>query len=398
MMNSRRIFTAALVMSFAALITGKAVASPIDANWSSNEQEIQRAINELTNLDSNASTQFSSKSGNQQAVLREELSSENAAGTNNALIANAGSTNNTVSGRLVQVRSSDLLGFYNQSPQGPAGPSGDSKLGFGVWAQGINADINQNDRNDYNGYHFDSQTAVFGIDKTFGNWAAGISFACSDTDVEADTIDYTTDIDTFQIGVYGSYFSDAYYINGGMAIGFSEVESFRNLSAFGFTAQSETDAESYTYFLDAGYVFKINKLSLTPTLGMTYTYAQTDEYKETGAGLWNQEIMEYDTDSFLGKVGVKANYMLTNKLLGELRATYTHEFIDSETKIKSRFRTAGSNWREAVGLKPDLDSIILGAGLVGGITDDIAAFLNYDLELKDDFVGHTAILGLRYSF
>lgn len=381
------------------ITSGSIYASPSSsAGLTGNDKAIQDAINELLTNNSGTSSQYSDLTDNQQTDLRKELDTGTAASTNNAVVAVAKGTNGVVSGRLVQLRTGNIAGNIGGSPNGPAGPTATDNKGYGVWAQGLNIDANQNDRNAYNGYHYDTQSGIIGFDKTIGNWAVGLSLGYADTDVSADRVDYLTDVETFQIGLYGSYFTDAYYIDGGFALGLSDIDSVRNLSGLGLNAKSDTDSNSYSYFVDGGYHFKLDKWKFTPNAGIAYTNVDTDGYTESGAGNWNQKVKAYDTDSFTGTLGVKAAYSFSSRLVGELRGSYTHEFVDDETKIKSKFNVAGSTYREFKGLKPDLDSFKIGAGLCGAINDDLAAFANYDFEIKDNFLGHTVMLGLRYSF
>ncbi len=128
------------------------------------------------------------------------------------------------------------------------------------------------------------------------------------------------------------------------------------------------------------------------------SYIDTDGYSENGAGAWNQKIKGYDVDSFVSRIGAKADYQFSSKLVGELSGSYSHEFANQEVKIDSKFDRAGTSYRSTSGLVPDKDSFIIGAGLVGAINEKMVGFVNYDLELKDDFVGHTTMVGLRCSF
>jgi outer membrane autotransporter protein len=367
-------------------------------NMDASERETSSALNEAATKSNSLQNQYNALNDGEKKQTREELTNENAVGTNNAIVDVAGTSMNSSVDRLNEIREVTISDATNFGPSGPSGPSGSASNGLAIWTQGIHVDVDQDARDHKNGYHYDTQSGIVGIDKTIGNYALGLSLGYADTDVKSDRIDYKTDIDTLQVGLYGAYFTDNYYINGGLSLGFSDVDSRRKLTALGLTAKGDTDARSASYFLDSGYVFKLDKWTLTPNAGIAYTYVETDGYAERGANVWNQKISENNTDSFVSKLGVKANYQFSKRLLGELRGSWSHEYVNHKTRIKARFDLPGTKYREFTGLKPDLDSFRIGTGFVGAINENLVGFLNYDLELKDDYVGHTTMLGLRYSF
>ena len=59
---------------------------------------------------------------------------------------------------------------------------------------------------------------------------------------------------------------------------------------------------------------------------------------------------------------------------------------------------AGATFREFRGLRPAADTFLIGTGLMGNISDNTSAYLNYDFEFKDEFNSHTVSLGIRFQF
>lgn len=394
-------------MAFAALLSMPAfasttVSSTTDSSATTEEKAVDAAVVNAVNANPNdaAAVAFKALSTEQQKQFKAEMkaATESIGGAGVGAGANVGGFGGGMSNRMVAVRA-DMA----DQPMGAAGPT-EAKAAWDVWA---NQFFNWSDQDDMKnhgstkrGYESDTYGVIFGADRMMGNWIFGGSLGYSWTDVDANKVSYDTEVDSWLLGLYASYSTDKWYVDGGVSWAKSDIETERDLALISRKATGDTDSSSWSYFMNAGYNFYFGKKCVvTPFAGMTYIYTDTDGYTESGAGVLSMQIKDYDTDAFLGTVGVKASYAFTSRISGEVRASYTHDFVDEDPKVQ--YRTTGDttgNYSEAIGLRADEDTWSLGAGLSGQINDATSVFVNYDWATKDEFDSHTVTSGVRFEF
>jgi outer membrane autotransporter protein len=245
------------------------------------------------------------------------------------------------------------------------------------------------------GYEWDTYGGVVGIDKTFGNALVGLSFGYSDTDVDADR--YTeTDIDTYNLGIYGTYSMGALWLDGGFSYAWGDIESDRKVAFLSRTASSDAESDTWTLYGGLGYDYVTGNWTITPSLMLKYSDYDQDDYTEKGAAGANLHVNDFSQDSFTSTLGVDVAYQIQQNLKLNFRAAWVHEYCDNQSVIKANF--ANAQTFKTKGLDPADNSGIFGVGLEGELQQGVTAYVDYDYEVKSDFDAHNVTAGMRFDF
>src|SRR5690606_2427761 len=120
------------------------------------------------------------------------------------------------------------------------------------------------------------------------NGVVGVAFSYGDTDVDSRNANRTkSEIDTYQITLYGDYDLDqSTFINGMLAYSWHDVSTLRhNVGGIaGINARGDFDAHQWTAEASVGRDYAYDSMILTPSLLAHYTHYSADGYTETGAG------------------------------------------------------------------------------------------------------------------
>ncbi len=328
----------------------------------------------------------------------DQLSPEPIGGSIDSVLSVGGAVSNVTVGHLSEARMAAGLD-YERGPVGPAGPSGEAgDSGTGAWAQTFGSFGDQDPRDNKMGYEYDTYGIMIGVDGLFNDMVLGVSSGYAWTDVDTDGGNATTEVGSFNLGVYGTYGVEDFYLNTDLRYAHNSIESDRKIVFMNQTATGDTDADSWTVLMGGGYYLGSGNWILTPNLAFKYTYFDMDAYTESGAPGSNLKIYSYDTDSIQSNLGVRTGYQ-DDKYLVDLRANYIHEFEDKDRKIKAGFDADPSESTFVVeGMDPDRDFFMLGAGIRAFLEDGISVSLNYDLELRDEFAAQTVTGEVRIDF
>jgi len=282
--------------------------------------------------------------------------------------------------------------------------TGETAPGSGFWVQGFGFTGDQDSRSGINGYNVDSAGFVFGGDTLIGNGdlrlGAALGYAVTNVDEQEVRTGNRIDINSYQATLYGSWNAGAWYVDAALGYGMHKYDTKRNVTLNNATLTGSHDANQYLAKIGAGYPMQVGKVIFTPMASLTYVNLDQDGYNEkdssnTGAGLI---VKSTNTDSFRSGLGAKVTVPLSDGELKssiEARAIWNHEFADNSQNIAARF--AGGTSFTTNGVSQARDSANLGLGLsMGGNGQTLS--VNYDAEVKSDYVGHTASLKFRYDF
>jgi uncharacterized protein with beta-barrel porin domain len=98
-------------------------------------------------------------------------------------------------------------------------------------------------------------------------------------------------------------------------------------------------------------------------------------------------------------LGAKVSVPLSTGKLNtalEARAVWSHEFADTQQDIASSF--VGGTSFTTNGVAQARDSANLGLGVSLNSANGQTLSVNYDAEVKSDYVSHTAAVKFRYDF
>lgn len=281
-------------------------------------------------------------------------------------------------------------------------PAGDNASGTGTWVQGFGNRVEQDARDNVDGYKSKTAGGTVGIDKTIENTTVGVAYshAKTDIDLKGAKSGNETEVTTHQGTLYGSYDLDKWYVDGQASVGFNDYESKRAIQFADIdrVAAAEYDGLQYGGKVTGGYRYGINNVELTPELGVQYSHLNIDSYQETGADSLNLQSEEQDYDILQSVLGAKVAYpveMANVTVVPNAHATWLYDFIGDRQQVASTFighvvpNSAAS---------PQRHSGIVGLGMDIMSKADVTLSLGYDLELKDEYQGHAGSVKLKYNF
>jgi outer membrane autotransporter protein len=308
---------------------------------------------------------------------------------------------NAVSQRLNAARSGTQVAGLQQT--GVA--SGDATLRSGGWVKTFGSIADQGDRDGIAGYDSHTYGVTFGMDhKVTDTVRVGGALSYAKTDVDGnDAGNSQTDVDSYQVAVYGSYEPGVYFVEGQLGYSFNNVDSTRELTFGGLnrTAKGSYDVDQYTASVAAGLPMKSDGFTITPKAGLFYSYSNGDSYTETGAGGLNLTVDTGSTSVLEGSLGgsVAYDYKVDGGMLRpEVRAAVLYDFIGDEASATSHFAGSGATFTTN-GADVAQFGGTMGVGLGYTTADGVWEVRgDYDAELRSDYVAHTGMLTGRINF
>lgn len=311
-------------------------------------------------------------------------------------------TNNTLGltgDRLAALRTGDETGMA----------AGNLTHGLKVWGQVFGTTGSQDSRDGVAGYDVDSIGGTVGIDtqSLVENWVWGLAFTYASTDVESDGVNKTeTDIDSYQVALYADYSWDQQtYINGTVGYGLNKMDQVRHNVGLinGLDADADYDSDLWFARLETGHDFDMkNGLTLTPIALLNFSYLDTDDYSEAGAG---NAGLNVDTDSQYtaeAGLGLEASWLHQlndgSYLKPKVRAGYRYDFADDEVETTSTFQGAPTVAFNTEGFDPQKHTFDVGAGLTFYTTANWDLTANYDYQIKGDYDSHNGYVRAAYKF
>ncbi|MDP1659564.1 MAG: autotransporter domain-containing protein [Methylotenera sp.] len=283
--------------------------------------------------------------------------------------------------------------------------TGESAQGVGVWMQGFGFKGDQDKRNGIDGYTANTGGFAIGADTVVdhGDFRVGgaLGYALTGVDGDGLTSANRTDIDSYQGTLYGSWNAGAWYVDAALGYGRHQYDTKRFVSLANASVTGSHDANQYLAKIGGGYPIQLGKATLTPLASLTYVHLDQDGYTEkdsasSGAAL---TVSDVQTDSFRSGLGAKLSVLLSEgamKTVVEARAIWNHEFADTNQDIAARFAGGTSFTTNGVNQARDSANLGLGVNFITANRQNLS--MNYDAEVKSDYVGHTASVKFRYDF
>ncbi|MBO4626270.1 MAG: autotransporter domain-containing protein, partial [Alphaproteobacteria bacterium] len=275
----------------------------------------------------------------------------------------------------------------NRMSGGMVGRAGGDEIDadYGFWAQGLY------NKSRYLG-EFDGQSrgVAVGFDALINKiYTLGIGYAFSNADVDVKGDGGKMDIDSHTVFVYGQYKPSNWFINATLS---NTVSNYTEKAVVMLTpVETEYDVNSFGVQAMTGYDFASG---VTPMVGMRYLHVSTDGH---------QRLLGYVDDSqssYLSAVGgLKYAFDIQDtgdiRWTPELRALATYDVI-SDKNGATVYVPGGSIYHVAG------DRMSRAGGEFGlGLTAEwrgLELSVNYDLQLRKDYMSHTGMIKLRYEF
>ncbi|MEE2524845.1 autotransporter domain-containing protein [Hyphobacterium sp. HN65] len=275
----------------------------------------------------------------------------------------------------------------------------------GVWLQefGYFADRSQSSFGP--GYRGQGVGIAAGVDRPFGPlYALGLNFVGAASDIEeANGVDEPMTALTAQVGVYGGadfgdVFSGEFYLGGG----FDSFETERRVLIGSFDRTAMADWTGYHYSGSARFSrdFEIGRWYARPSLSIDYLRLFESAFSESGGGQGIDLIIddrESSTFSSTASFTAGARFGSSNSWWSpQVRIGYRNDFGGQDAITTARFSGYTNEFSFRAEDLPG-SGLILGLALQAGSNYSTFSF-DYDADLRDGFVRHTARLVVRLVF
>lgn len=255
------------------------------------------------------------------------------------------------------------------------------------------------------GYETESMNAWAGIERNLspGNWVGvmlGAGEAKTDLALDAGGVD----VDSMGLGLYarGSLGGNGSYkaMLGWQSL---SMDTERNISVLGATAQGETDGSVLVAGVEADWLQPRNNWRWGPTASLQFAKVDIDGYTETGAGLGNLTVGDQSTNFVLASAGLRAE--ADYKVGGGMMHSFAYATITSQSGGDDLI-TANFAGLPSFGMPVDaLDDtwVDLGVGVSASLSKTATSETTLGAEYKgaffgDGFESHAVRVSLNVNF
>ncbi|SDM86786.1 autotransporter outer membrane beta-barrel domain-containing protein [Maricaulis salignorans] len=254
------------------------------------------------------------------------------------------------------------------------------------------------------GYRGHGIGLAVGFDQPFGPfYAAGVNFVGSASEIsEVDGFDDPMSAVSGQIGAYaGSKFGETTLDIYG-AVGFDSFEHNRRIVIGSYSASPTASWSGYHLAASArvGRDFSAGNYYLRPSASIDYLGLYEGSYTETGGGSGvDLVVSDRESSSFSATalVTLGARYAGSDSWWSpHIQAGFRNEFSGGETETDAHF----VDYDETFTLRSQQipgTGFIFGFGIAAGSGYSVFSF-DYDADLREDFIRHTARLVMRMVF
>ena len=295
-----------------------------------------------------------------------------------------------------------LLASNSDDLQGMIPVTTDPNWGFFVRGNLVQGD--QKDTAAQRGYDFRNGGLTVGTDYRFSErFVGGVLFGMNAAKSWINDAGSTVKLDGYTLGVYGTYFRQAFYIDGQAGYGWNNFDNSRRIVFSGVdrTATASSSGGQATVYGGTGYDFQFGPWTIGPALTFQYLSMAVNGYTETGADSLNLQVDRQTTESYQGSAGFKGAWNWTKdklKIAPRLWAFYRHEFGNVNPATIAAL-AQGSSAFTIESVAPERNYFNVGTGVNVHWTDRVLAYLNYEAQLgQSDFTAQSVTLGLRLQF
>ena len=309
-----------------------------------------------------------------------------------------GASSSAVSTRVASLRTGISAG------QGlSAGDEVDGSKSY--WFQGFGTFANQKKRQGVEGFESVTGGFAFGSDKPVTDrYTFGLAGSYSYTNIDSENSENRTFVKSYQATLYGSYkFDNGYYLEAqtGLALNIFNSRRFISIGALTREARSKFDGYQFLQTAELGRDISFgNNFEFTPSLGLSWAHIEIDNYTESNAGASNLVVgrQKYDIFNITLKGEARRTWLFkAGSLSPEIHLGYNYEAIHDQIQTVSSFSGGGSSF-QTTGFKPANHTGLVGSGITWSSDNNFDFVFTYDLQFKEDFTSHSALLKGRWKF
>ncbi|MEA1947231.1 MAG: autotransporter domain-containing protein [Thermodesulfobacteriota bacterium] len=314
---------------------------------------------------------------------------------NNSTRTTINSTQQSV--KTIQQRMHSLRGSLKFS-------AADTRPGYGVWLHGLVQQGDQDGEDGYTGYDYDLYGGTLGADRLLNDhMLIGISLGAWRADIDFENNMGDSDVDAFVGSLYGSWFTERYYLDASLSYGYQEYDNTRNITigAIERTATSDHDGNIFSGYLEGGYNYSFGRWMLGPFGTLNYLYLDEDGFTESGAGSLNLSVDDRQTEAMFSQLGAVVAGRLTYEnfeLMPELRLAWKHDFDIDDQVVTSVFVGAPGVKFSIDGQDIERNSLMVEVGATLLHKNGLSVPIKYAAELRNGYTAHGVLGLIRYEF
>jgi outer membrane autotransporter protein len=325
--------------------------------------------------------------GAQQALLTNAL-------TSNGVLSNA------IGGRLDEHFGKDRK--YTQNASGEA--AGDEPgRGFVVWVHPYGETFTQNAKEGISGFNASSYGLAAGADTMVRPdllVGAAVSLSNIDINMAAPLNGNTSNILTAQGGVYATWYSGDFFVDGVAAFGYNWYNSKEQISGFGLQRTSNYGGTQVSGKVGAGYNLETGGFSIVPSVALQAVHLNLDAHTTSGGGIFDMNVSGQQVDILQAKIGSRFSYPIAQSngwtLTPEVHAYYVRNLDVSRITMSSTFLAGGSFTSISPARDPDIAN--LGLGLAIAQKGPFSLVAQYDLSVGQSTRDNAFFLRAKTEF
>jgi outer membrane lipase/esterase len=254
-----------------------------------------------------------------------------------------------------------------------------------------------------NGFNLESVGGTIGTEYRINNNAfVGAAFDYSNPKARLFNNAGTTDVNSYQLGVYGAWANPHFFAQGLASYGWQNYRNTR--PGVVDTITSNPDGTSFVAAGKVGYLFDAGKSQIGPIGGLTYARVRVNGFTESGDPVLTLMVGQQTAEALIGSVGVQFRAPFT--VNGRIISPYLNLTVDDDLIGNGRIIQFGAtsapliinNWAIPNGTSQHVYGRVA-AGVVAPVTNNVALTANVARTVGhqggDDFYGTG---GLKISF
>jgi len=271
-----------------------------------------------------------------------------------------------------------------------------------MWLQGvggfgeIDSDANGNGA-DYDVY---GTAAGFEFELEDHNAMLGLFAGYSFTESDVKGLNDSSEVDSYQLGIYGAYrFDKNWHMNGSLSGSYLDFDTERQVG--GNIAGADFDGYGGYASAELLYDFQTEHGAIiSPFAALEGGFTHHEDYSETGAGVLNMDVASSTNESLTSVIGIQATAMSPSsenfQINPSVKLGWAHEYLDDTAEQSSNFAAAPSAVINSEGPVQNRNSARIGAHIdVKNMNSTTSFYAGYDGELASDFNNHLFTAGLK---
>jgi subtilase-type serine protease len=288
-------------------------------------------------------------------------------------------------------------------PMFPGQPYAEGKIN--AWLRGFGGAGEKDGHDTHIGYDWAGGGGALGVDFLVNDGLLlGLMGGYSQSKVDYDNVGGSSDIGLAWGGVYATYFTKNWYVDGLFGYGRNFFDSKRKFSIGAFDANVNSDPEgnNYTAAVDTGYNFQLGRgWGIEPNLRLSWARVDVDGFSESTGGGAGLKIHSITQDSLQSELGVQVSKIFRSGReavwMPELRVGWVHEYLDDDRRITASFANSPGSMK-LHGDDPGKDGATVRAGMTVFINKMVSVYGFYNGDFKGDRMYNGGTAGVRLRF